>query len=100
MIRRAVVSAPEAEADLLDLFLAAEASPAIGITFMRRLRAWLDDVDLAAERGTRRDDIRRGLRTIGFERRVTATFALEDERVVIQRLFYGGQDWGAVLAEP
>jgi toxin ParE1/3/4 len=36
---------------------------------------------------------------IGFERRVTVAFTVEDERVVILRLFYGGQDWSAVLSE-
>jgi toxin ParE1/3/4 len=47
----------------------------------------------ASERGRRRDDIRPGLRIIGFERRVTVAFAVEEERVVILRIFYGGRDW-------
>jgi plasmid stabilization system protein ParE len=30
---------------------------------------------------------------------VTVAYAVEDERVVILRLFYGGRDWGAALSE-
>ena len=52
-----------------------------------------------SQRGTLRDDLQPGLRTIGFERRVTAAFAVEDQRVVFLRLFYGGQDWGATLSD-
>jgi toxin ParE1/3/4 len=38
-----------------------------------------------------------GLRTVGFERRVTVAFSVEIEVVLIQRIFYGGQDWAAEL---
>ena len=41
----------------------------------------------------RRDDIRPGLRIIGFERRVTMAFMVEAERVVVLRLFYRGANW-------
>jgi len=101
VIRRAVVYAPEAERDLADLYeyLADAASPAIAIAFLRRARTWLAGFDIASERGTRRDDLRPGLRVIGFERRVTAAFVVSDERVLILRLFYGGQDWGEALRE-
>jgi toxin ParE1/3/4 len=101
VIRRAVVYSAEAESDLAALYdyLAAAASPAVAIRVMRRLRTWLDGFDIGAERGTRRDDIRPGLRTIGFERRVTAAFTIDDERMLILRLFYGGQAWQEALSE-
>jgi toxin ParE1/3/4 len=45
------------------------------------------------ERGTRRDDLAPGLRTIGFERRATIAFRVGRTDVVIVRIFYGGQDF-------
>lgn len=44
-------------------------------------------------RGTDRDDIRPGLRIVGFQRRVTIAFAIEDDTVIVHGIFYGGQDW-------
>lgn len=49
------------------------------------------------EKGTRRDDIRRGLRTMGFERRATIVFQVRKTDVVIVRIFYGGQDYERAL---
>jgi len=50
------------------------------------------------ERGTRWDDIRPGLRLIGFERRVTIAFAVGQNQVTILGVFYGGQDIRAALS--
>ncbi len=44
------------------------------------------------ERGRRRDDIRQGLRVIGFERRVTIAFHVTDDFVIIDLILYGGRD--------
>ncbi|WP_158284967.1 type II toxin-antitoxin system RelE/ParE family toxin [Hoeflea marina] len=46
-----------------------------------------------SERGQARDDIRAGLRVIGFERCVTIAFMVSDQTVTVLRLFYGGQNW-------
>ena len=46
-------------------------------------------------RGTLRDDIRPDLRIVGFERRLTLAFMVEEERVVFLRVFSGGQNWEA-----
>lgn len=54
-------------------------------------------MDIASERGTRRDDIRPGLRTIGFERRVVIAFHVSARRVEILRFFYGGRNWTDLL---
>ena len=101
MIRRTVVLLPNARNGLLVIYdhIAAEGSHAAALAYVQRLEAWLAGFDIGAERGTRRDDIVRGLRTIGFERRVTAAFTVEVERVVVLRLFYGGRDWEGALGE-
>ena len=49
------------------------------------------------ERGTRRDDLYPGLRTIGFERRVTIAFTVAADAVTILRVLYGGRDLEAAF---
>lgn len=95
MIARPVVYAPEAEADLLTLYdqIADAASPSVAIGYLNRVKTWLASFSTASERGTRRDDVRPGLRTIGFERRITVAFTVTPDSVVVQRVFYGGQNW-------
>jgi len=43
------------------------------------------------ERGTRRDAIRPGLRTLGYRRRVTIAFQVTGSTVTILRLLYAGR---------
>ena len=54
-------------------------------------------LEISPARGTRRDDIRPGLRTIGFERRATIAFRIVGREVVIIRIFYGGRDFERIL---
>ena len=101
MIRRTVVVTRAARSDLTAVYdhIAAEVSQRVARAYTQRVEAWLATFDIGAERGTLRDDLQPGLRTIEFERRVTAAITVEDERVVLLRLFYGGQDWGTALSE-
>ena len=43
-------------------------------------------------RGTARDDLRPGLRTICYRKRVVLAYAVIDETVAIVGIFYGGRD--------
>jgi toxin ParE1/3/4 len=65
----------------------------IALAYIERIETYCLGFDLAAERGHLRDDIRPGLRIVGFERRVTIAFSVDDARVTILRVFYGGRDW-------
>lgn len=96
---RSVVFAPEAQADLNDLYdwITEAASPTTAIGYVDRLEQFCNRLSAASERGQLRDDIRPGLRIIGFERRISVAFAVEPERVVILRLFYGGRNWEALI---
>jgi toxin ParE1/3/4 len=49
------------------------------------------------ERGTKRDDIRRGLRTVGFERSATIAFVVDEHAVTIIQILYGGRNVEARL---
>ena len=53
------------------------------------------------ERGTKRDDIRLSLRTMGFARRATIAFSVDvaAKVVTIHGAFYGGQDFESVLRD-
>jgi len=97
--RRSVVLAPEAKDDLLGLYdwIAEAADPATAIAYVERIQAFCLAFDLASERGHRRDDIRPGLRIVGFERRLSVAFTVDEDTVTILRLFYGGQDWEKAL---
>jgi len=48
-------------------------------------------------RGTRRDDIRPGLRITHYKGRAIIAFAVEAEQISIIGVFYGGQDYEEAL---
>ena len=100
MKRRDVFIDPVAQQDLVRIFdvIAELAGPRIGAAYVEKLMAHCLTFDLASERGARRDDIRPGLRIIGYRRRVTIAFTVSDTQVVILRVFYGGVDWEPRLA--
>lgn len=92
MKRRAVVYTQQAGDDL-DWIYAVVADARSEVTaerYEQRIRSFCERLEYGSERGTRRDDIRPGVRVIGFERRVAVAFLVEPERVVILRVFYGG----------
>lgn len=93
---------PLAEADLFGLyrFIAEEAGHEVAGAYIDRIEAACRALETFPWRGTRRDDIRRGLRTMGFERRATIVFQVRRAQVVIVRIFYGGQDYESVLRSP
>lgn len=101
MIRRVVEFAPEAREDLIALYdwVADATSPETAVGYIGRIEKFISSFDVASERGTRRDDVRPGIRTIGFERRITIAFVVDEERVSILRIFYAGRDWEGVLSE-
>ena len=90
---------PLAEADLLRLYeyIVEASGPAVAGGYVDRLEAACLALESFPERGTRRDDIRPGLRIIGFERRATIVFQVLESEVLIVRIFYGGQDYQAAL---
>jgi toxin ParE1/3/4 len=90
---------PLAEADLFALYrhIAEEAGHALAGAYIDRIEAACMALATFPQRGTRRDDIRRGLRTMGFERRATIVFQVKRAEVVIVRIFYGGQDYERAL---
>jgi toxin ParE1/3/4 len=103
MTTRKVVLRPSAEADLTDLYHSiAERSgyPERAIAYIRRIRTYCETLASFPERGRRRDDLRPGLWTIGFERRVVIAYMILDTGdVEIGRIFYGGRDYEAIMRD-
>ena len=85
MKRRAVIYSTEAGNDLDWIYdsIAEASGPLRASHYEQRIRSFCESLHYASERGHRRDDIRPGLRIIGFERRVTVALVVEPENVVI-----------------
>jgi toxin ParE1/3/4 len=91
----------QAEADLLALYeyIASEAGILIASNYINRIEAACMALATFPERGTRRDDILPGLRTIGFERRATIAYRVLKTRVEIVTVAYGGRAFERGLRE-
>ncbi|RXT43008.1 plasmid stabilization protein [Bosea sp. Tri-44] len=85
---------PEAEADLAAIYdyIRDHASQSIAQGYVQRIMTYLTGFDTFPERGTRRDDIRPGLRIVGFERWVTIAFLVEGDEVIVSNVLYGGRE--------
>jgi toxin ParE1/3/4 len=93
--------APEAEAQLLALFryIAREASPKIAERYLGAVVEHCEKLESFPLRGTPRDDIRPGLRTIAFRRRITIAYSVADQNITILGITYGGQDVATLVAD-
>ena len=94
-----VVLAPEFLVQLQELrrYIAEQSSPRIANGYIDRIAAKCATLSTAPFRGTARDDLRPGLRTIPFERRATLGFDVEEATVTVLAIAYGGRDLGGLL---
>lgn len=97
-----LVLRPAAEDDLAELYqFIAERSGSLdtAIGYVRRIRARCGDLLTFPQSGRSRDDLRPGLRILGFERRAVIAYkVLPGGDVEIGRIFYGGRDYEAIMA--
>lgn len=95
MKTRAVEISEEARRDLFAIYdwIAGAGAPDTALAYVERVETACKSLDVASERGTERSDVRPGLRVIGFERSASIAFMVENERVVILRIFSGGRNW-------
>lgn len=100
MTRRLVVT-PEAKAQLNALYeyLAREASLDIATRYIDTVTARIAGLKDFPNRGTSRGDIRPGLRTIPFRRRLTIAYAVTPQEIRIIGIARAGQDLKVVLGE-
>jgi toxin ParE1/3/4 len=78
-------------------WLAEQASDGVAGQFTARLLERCQSLGSFPHRGTPRDEIRSGLRTIPFRRMVTIGYVIFGADVVIVALAYRGQDLASVI---
>ena len=85
---------PEALGDLIDLYdyIAARDGAERAIGYIDRIEECCRSFSVFPDRGIRRDDLRPGLRILGFERRAVIALHIEANTVTILRILYGGRD--------
>ncbi|MGA2289687.1 type II toxin-antitoxin system RelE/ParE family toxin [Bradyrhizobium sp.] len=90
-----VLFRPQAEADLLALYryIAGASSLATAGNYIDRIETACMSLAEFPNRGTKRDDLAPGLRTIAFERRVTIAYRVLRTRVDIVTISYAGRDF-------
>lgn len=98
-MKRRLVFAPEARADLrrLSAHIARDSGAARAAAFVGRIETYCFGLTDFPERGTMRDGLWPGLRTVGFERRATIASTVKPDAVRMVRVLYGGRDLEAAL---
>jgi toxin ParE1/3/4 len=100
-VNRVVSFSPEAKADLLRLYdyKAYHSGTERALSYTDRIREYCMSFADFPERGTGRDDLWPGLRTVGFEKRVAIAFHVTADTVIIDRVLYGGRDLESAMSE-
>jgi toxin ParE1/3/4 len=96
-----VVFSPEAEIQIVALYeyLSNQASPTIAESYTGAIVERCEQLGEMAFTGIARDDIRRGMRTAFFRKRVVIAYSVEAKVVTILAIFHGGQDYESLLRE-
>lgn len=98
-MKYAVIFTPEAQEQLLALYryIAVAASPDSAERYTSAIVGYCESLQDFPLRGTRRDDVRPGLRITHYKKRTVIAFAVEASQVSIIGIFYGGQDYELAL---
>lgn len=96
-----VVFSPAALQRLTELFqyIALDASSEVAACYTEGIVGYCESLCTFPLRGTRRDDIRPGLRITHYKRRSVIAFEVTDDQVSIIGIFYGGQDYEGILGD-
>lgn len=96
-----VVFSPEAEEQLAALYryIAAAASPEIAARYTEAIVSYCESFRILPHRGTKRDDVRPGLRITNYKKRIVIAFDVVPGLVSIIGVFYGGQDYKTIIQE-
>ena len=96
-----VILTPLAErhVDQLHEYITTQVSGDRADSYVSRIVEFRNGFVIFPLRGTKRDDILPGLRVAGFERRVTIAFVVMTDSVLIEGIYYGGQDFEAAVRD-
>ena len=83
-----------AQQDINELleYLVPKAGETVAINYVGRLKTFLQGFETFPERGMRRHDVSLGLRLVGFRRKATIAFRVQDDLVTILRVYHGGRN--------
>lgn len=84
----------------LDDYIAAAASPEVAARYTDAVADFCFSLATFPQRGTRRDDLRPGLRITNYRKRTVIAFAVDTDNrhVSILGIFHGGQDYETAMA--
>lgn len=96
-----VVWRPKAEDQLLALYdwIADHADPEAAFAYTSAIEAHVAKLATFPERGTPRDDIAPGARTMPYRRRTTIAYRVTDAEVEVLALVHGGQTFAGMFDE-
>lgn len=96
-----VVFSPEAQEQLAELFryVAAVATPDVAAQYTEAIVSYCESLSTFPLRGTKRDDVRPGLRITHYKKRAVIAFDVDADVVSIIGVFYGGQDYETILQD-
>ena len=94
-----VAFTPEALQQLEDLYayIALAASPLVAQRYTDAIISYCESLPLSPLRGTRRDDIRPGLRITHYKGRAVIAFDVDALCITVIGIFYGGYNYEAAL---
>jgi toxin ParE1/3/4 len=98
-VRVLFTASAERQLDRLHRYIAERASEPAADRYVGRIISFCEGLSIFPLRGAAREDLLPGLRTIGFERRATIAFMVTDHVVLVEGVFYGGQDFEANFRE-
>ena len=89
----------EAEAHLNEIYtyIVAAGSPTRAAAFVEDIVAACEALCVFPDRGRKRNDLRVGLRTISFRKRVTIVFEVDNDEVNIVGILYAGRAYESAL---
>ena len=96
-----VVFSPEVREQLVELYryIAEAASPDIAARYTEAIVIYCESLCTSPLRGTKRDDVRPGLRITNYKKRAVIAFDVDADVVSIIGVFYGGQDYETILQD-
>lgn len=99
-----VLFTPDALSDLeniYDYLCDNGAHPDVAWSFALRIKQKCEKFKTVPVRGRARDDIRKNIRIFAVEKNTVVAFEVDEirEMVIIANIFYGGQDYDAILGD-
>lgn len=78
--------------DAIESYIAARSSMKTAVAFVDSIIEYCEGLKRFPDRGRARNDLRPGLRLVGFRRRATIAFSVAPESITILGVYWGGRN--------